>query len=124
MKELTSLDYDRRLKPYSRILRTGMTVPEKMLWSKIRKRQVLGIRFYRQRPLSRFIVDFFAPKPRVVIELDGIQHTGQEHAYQDSQRDAYFKNHGMIVLRYSNTQIKDDLESIVLDISGYVQSRI
>ena len=73
--------YDIRLKQYSRDLRANCTEAEKLLWSHIRRKQILGVQFYRQKPIERFIVDFCASRPKIIIELDGSQHYEEEHSY-------------------------------------------
>ena len=70
----TILSYNKSLKETARHLRNNMTDAEKMLWSRIRGKQISGIQFYRQKPIAHYIVDFFAPKARLVIEGDGSQH--------------------------------------------------
>ena len=101
-----------------------MTDAEKVLWQKLRKKQILGTQFYRQKPLANFIVDFFAPKPKIVIEVDGGQHFEAEHAYLDKQRDEYFENRGIEVLRYTNLQILQGLNDVIKDIYATVAARI
>jgi very-short-patch-repair endonuclease len=82
------LPYRRDLKPYSRRLRRAMTVCERRLWARLRRKQVHGVQFYRQKPIGRFIVDFYAPAARLVIEVDGAQHLRPAHAMRDAERDA------------------------------------
>ena len=65
------LKYNPQLKTRARALRSNLTDAEQRLWSRLRGKQVLGIQFYRQRPIGNFIVDFYAPTTRLVIELDG-----------------------------------------------------
>ena len=68
------LQYGRHLKKYSRRLRKEMTEAERVLWSRIRGKQLKGLQVYRQKPIGRFVVDFYCPKAKLVIELDGGQH--------------------------------------------------
>ena len=84
----------------------------------------MGVQFYRQKPLANFIVDFFAPKPKIVIEADGGQHFEVDHAYLDKQRDEYFHHCGIKVLRYTNLQILKELNVVMDDIYASVSSRI
>jgi very-short-patch-repair endonuclease len=65
------LRYDPDLKPLARSLRAAMTNTEQTLWSRVRRKQVLGVQFYRQKPIGKYIVDFYAPRARLVIEVDG-----------------------------------------------------
>ena len=71
--------YEKGLKQKARALRKNMTDAEQVLWRKIRNKQIEGVQFYRQKPLLSFIVDFYSPKARQVIELDGSQHFEAYH---------------------------------------------
>ena len=65
--------YDPKFKQHSRRLRTNKTDAEQALWYRIRRKQIQGVQFYRQKPLLAFIVDFYCPAAKLVIELDGGQ---------------------------------------------------
>ena len=68
------LKYDRNLKKYSRHLRSNLTDSESKLWSRVRRKQICGVQFYRQKTVGSFIVDFYAPRAKLVVEIDGSQH--------------------------------------------------
>ena len=68
------LRYNPALKERARQLRKQMTAAENELWSRLRLKQVLGVQFYRQKPIGDYIVDFYAPKAKLVLEVDGSQH--------------------------------------------------
>src|SRR4051794_4161542 len=68
------LTYGRTLKPIARLLRREMTDAEQRLWFRLRRKQLEGVQFYRQKPIGPYIVDFFAPTIDLVIEVDGSQH--------------------------------------------------
>ena len=68
------LQYSENLKNPARDLRRNLTDSEQVLWHRLRGKQILGIQFYRQKPLGRYIVDFFAPRAKLIIEVDGSQH--------------------------------------------------
>ena len=68
------LRYAASLKGRARALRKSLTESETALWSRLRGKQLLNIQFYRQRPIGQYIVDFFAPRARLVVEVDGSQH--------------------------------------------------
>ncbi len=63
--------YNKNLKQASRDLRNNMTDAEKLLWSRLRNKQILGLQFYRQKPILNYIVDFYCPAANLVIECDG-----------------------------------------------------
>jgi len=82
-----------------------MTDAEGRLWAKIRVKQLKGCQFYRQKPIGDYIVDFFCPRARLVIEVDGSQHFSDEMAEYDRIRDEYLSSHGLRVLRFTNTDV-------------------
>jgi very-short-patch-repair endonuclease len=87
------------IKQLSRNLRRSMTDAEKLLWSKIRGKQLNGLQFYRQKIIGNYIVDFYCPKIRLVVEIDGGQHYSAEGIAKDSLRDEYLTRAGIRVLR-------------------------
>ena len=107
------LKYEPRLKPYSRRLRSDMTDAEQLLWRYLRRKQILGVQFYRQKPIGRFIVDFFAPALGLVIELDGGQHFEPVALEYDRHRDAYLQQQGLQVMRFDNMQVMKETESVL-----------
>ncbi len=79
------LPYRKDLKTIARRLRKDATFPERLLWSKLRRKQ-LGIRFLHQRPVGDYVVDFHCPDAALVIEVDGRSHEGQSEADTIRQR--------------------------------------
>ncbi|MBI3247538.1 MAG: DUF559 domain-containing protein [Deltaproteobacteria bacterium] len=112
--------YDAKLKDSSRALRTHLTDSEQLLWSRLRRKQLLGVQFYRQKPLDRFIVDFYAPRVRLVVEVDGSQHFGAEQVEYDSQRTAVLESQGLRILRFTNLEVLQETEAVVEAIYGAV----
>jgi very-short-patch-repair endonuclease len=116
--------YERHLRAYSRSLRKDMTDAEMKLWSRIRGKQLRGVQFYRQKPLGGFIVDFFCPKAKLIIELDGGQHYSAAGLAKDETRDGFFKKAGLKVLRFSDREVFERLEAVLEKIDAYVSSQI
>ena len=106
------LKYNPNLKHIARSLRTEMTGSEQLLWSRLRRRQLQGVQFYRQKPIGAYIVDFYAPKAKLVVEVDGSQHLGLEHGPNDAVRDAYLASEGLRVLRFSNMQVLQEIDAV------------
>jgi very-short-patch-repair endonuclease len=79
--------YNKNLKHASRDLRNNMTDAEKLLWSRLRNKQILALQFYRQKPILNYIVDFYCPAANLVIECDGSQHFTEECLEADQIRD-------------------------------------
>ena len=107
------LSYNRKLKEISRQLRENMTDAERHLWAKIRMKQVNGYQFYRQKPIGDYIVDFFCPRAKLVIELDGSHHLVGETMEYDRIRDDYLSSLGLRVLRFTNTDVLTNIEGVV-----------
>jgi len=105
--------YNTKLKVHSRALRTNMTEPEVILWSLLRRKQIHGIMFTRQKPILNYIVDFYAPEIKLVIELDGSQHYIDD-CLKDKIRDYQLSALGITVIRFSNLEIYNNL-TMVLD---------
>jgi len=116
--------YRHDLKKLARRLRAQMTDAELKLWSRIRRKQIRGVQFYRQKPLLDFIVDFYAPAPRLIIEVDGGQHFETEHQVRDDVRDQRLEELGILVLRFDNLQVLKDLEAVVEQIGDIVVRRL
>jgi len=110
--------YNRKLKEHARRLRKNMTDTERFLWSRIRGKQLNGYQFYRQRPIGNFIVDFYCPAARLVIELDGGQHFEEEGKTRDMLRDEYLRGIGIKVLRFSDRDVFKNIEGVIEEILG------
>lgn len=87
--------YHKNLKQVSRNLRNNMTEAEKLLWSRLRGKQLLGLQFYRQKPILNYIVDFYCPSVNLVIECDGSQHFTEENLEADRIRDEALAHLGL-----------------------------
>jgi len=107
------LFYNTKLKKYSQDLRRNMTDAERLLWSKLRGKQLKGLQIYRQRIISNYIVDFYCPKAHVVIEVDGGQHYTHEGKKEDKIRDDYLRQQGFKVLRFSDREIFVNIKGVV-----------
>ena len=106
-------NYDPHLKGKARELRKNTTDSEKALWSRLRNKQLLGIQFYRQRPIGKYIVDFFAPRAKLVVEVDGSQHVEDRHVQQDKTRDDYLASLGLKVLRFNSREVLKESDAVV-----------
>ena len=105
--------YNKKLKQASRDLRNNMTDAEKQLWSRLRNKQILGLQFYRQKPILNFIVDFYCPSANLVIECDGSQHYTDEGLEADRVRDEALAQLGLKVLRFDNGQVIGEIDGVV-----------
>ena len=104
---------------YARELRKNMTAEERKLWYQFLRDY--PVRIMRQRPIDRFIVDFYCAKAKLVIELDGSQHYEEVGKLADQKRDAFLKGLGLHVLRYSNYDINQNFFSVCQDILNHLE---
>jgi len=95
----------------ARVLRKSMTPAENILWEALRNRQIEGFKFRRQHPIGKFIVDFYCPKVKLVIEVDGGIHNNQQE--YDQNRTKKLQEFGCYVLRFSNAQVVHDLPNVL-----------
>src|SRR3990167_7903510 len=117
------LDYNTRLKSFSRELRTGMTDAEQLLWKYVRRKQLCDIQFYRQKPIGNYIVDFYAPAVKLVVEIDGGQHFLDEGLRKDHKRDVYLSSLNLKVLRFDNWQILKSVGDVLNEIHRQIEIR-
>jgi very-short-patch-repair endonuclease len=96
----------------ARRLRRDSTNVEMHLWQKLRNRQ-LGADFRRQHPAGQFVLDFYCPALRLAVELDGGQHADATHEARDRIRDRWLGERGVIVLRFWNTDVTQNLNGVL-----------
>ena len=106
------------LTPYAKALRRNMTDAERRLWYDFLKHIPLTVN--RQKVIGRYIVDFYIHAAGLVIELDGDQHGEPEGMAKDALRDAWLREQGLTVLRYSNYEVKTSLEGVCQDILAHL----
>lgn len=94
----------------ARKLRNGMTDTEKKLWYYLRRKQLLGYKFRRQCPLDRYVVDFVCFEKKLIVELDGGQHT--EQIGHDEKRTRWLMSQGFRVLRFWNHEVFEHIEAV------------
>jgi very-short-patch-repair endonuclease len=107
------LKYNPNLKANARRLRQNLTDGELSLWRRLRGKQLAGVQFYRQKPIGGYIVDFYAPKAKLVIEIDGSQHLEAPHAEKDRERDNHLGGLGLMVLRINSRQVLKETEAVI-----------
>ena len=105
------IPYNKNLKELSTSLRNNLTEAERRLWTRIRLKH-LGYVFYRQKPIGEYIVDFYCPKARLVVEVDGSQHFTEDKASNDRVRDEYMRSLGLTVLRFSNSEVLKNTDRV------------
>jgi very-short-patch-repair endonuclease len=110
--------YNRKLKNTARTLRKKMTDSEKLLWLRIRRKQLKGFQFYRQKVVGSYIVDFYCPSAKIIVEVDGGQHFQEIVKQRDKERDEYLSGLGFQVLRFLSWDVMKDVDRIVDEIGN------
>ena len=95
---------------HARQLRTAMTDAERYLWRSLRLRQFDGYKFRRQHPLGHYVVDFVCVEAKLVVEVDGGQHS--ERQEYDASRTEWLRQKGFRVLRFWNHEVMNDIEAV------------
>lgn len=95
-------------------LRHNMTEPETKLWSRLRAHQVDDVHFRRQHAIGNYVVDFCAPRRKLIVEVDGSQHLEQQE--YDAERTAYLESKGYKALRFWNHEVMNDPDAVMLAI--------
>ena len=103
-----------------RTLRRNATEVEKRLWSRLRNRQLDGIKFRRQTPIGRYIVDFVSESEKLIVELDGGQHAQQMEA--DTERTQTLESMGYIVIRFWNNEVIENIDGVLMEILNTARS--
>jgi len=106
------------LKPYRRKLRSNLTPAEAFLWTHLKNKQLEGRRFRRQFSIHNYIVDFYCPAEKLVLELDGEIHNNAIAIERDRIRDAKLNKMGIKVLRFENSLVFDKLEWVLEEIKN------
>ena len=108
--------YNLKLKKNSQRLRKNMADAETLLWSKLRRKQLKNFQIYRQRIIGNYIVDFYCPAAKLVIEVDGGQHYEDKGIKKDKERNAFIKLQGLEILRFSDGEVFENLDGVVEEI--------
>jgi len=95
----------------AKALRTHQTDAEQRLWYHLRAHRFMGLKFKRQKPMGRYIVDFVCMERGLIVELDGGQHA--DAVMKDQRRDAWLRGQGYTVLRFWNNEVMQNLEGVL-----------
>jgi very-short-patch-repair endonuclease len=98
------------------MLRKNMTLPEVLLWKKLKDNKICSTKFRRQHPINIFIVDFYCHEYKLVIEIDGEEHNNTDTREYDLGRTAELEKLGIKVIRFTNDQIKFEMEQVINEI--------
>jgi len=97
----------------ARILRAKATPAEKKLWEALKGKKLGGVRFRRQHPIGRYILDFYCHSSKLGIELDGAYHQDKLQQWSDADRTLFLEDLGLRIIRFTNEEVLENL-SVVL----------
>lgn len=115
------LPYNKDLKSFSRELRNHSTRSEITLWNQLKRKQVKGLQFNRQKPLGPFIVDFYCKRLNLVIEIDGITHESDEAKLNDAKRQSLLEGMGLKFLRFTDEEVLQNIDGVIRKIEMWVE---
>ena len=104
---------------FARRLRKSSTKFEDLVWRRLRRSRLQGAKFKHQVPFDRYVVDFYCHAARLVVEVDGAQH--DRRAEYDAERTKALESAGVHVLRFTNDDIRDDLDAMLRRIGAELQ---
>ena len=106
----------------AKMIRNKITFHEKLLWEKLKNKQICGVRFRRQHPIDIFIADFYCHAARLVVELDGDIHN-YKREYDDG-RAAEIEKYLIKVLRVTNSEVEENISDVIRRIENEVKIRL
>ena len=116
------IHYNPVLKYRARRLRNHSTLPEVLLWQRLKRKQMRGYGFHRQKPLGYYIVDFFCKALMLAIEVDGSSHDSAEACVYDARRQARLERMGISFLRFRNGRVLHDIEGVLREIEQWIEA--
>ncbi len=105
-----------------RRLRREMPNAEALLWSRLRGRQLLGMKFRRQHGIGPYNVDFYCPEVRLAIELDGDSHFTPKGRQHDTERTRFIESFDIRVRRFTNDEVYDNLDGVLEAIAAAIRA--
>jgi very-short-patch-repair endonuclease len=114
------LPYSTDLKEFSRKLRNNSTLSEVLLWNRIKNKSLMGYQFNRQKPLDRYIVDFYCKELKLVIEIDGASHNYPEAYLSDEKRQNTLESMGLKFIRFHDIDLKRNIENVIRSIEAFM----
>ncbi len=108
----------------ARKLRHEQTNAEKLLWERLRRKDLNGFKFKRQHGFGNYIVDFYCSKAKLIIELDGKIHDKKENKEKDKIREEDLIEHGFMVMRFKNEEVENEIDKVLDKIKETVLTRL
>ena len=108
--------YNKELKSKARELRNqGVSIAERVIWKHLLRKKQTGFKFLRQRAIGNYIVDFFCPNLKLIVEIDGNSHFTKGDS--DASRQSYLEERGFTVIRFTEDEVLNHLENVKLSLS-------
>jgi len=114
--------YNRENIPKAKVLRKNMTKEERHLWYDFLRDY--PVKFYRQKVMGRYIVDFYCAKAKLIVELDGSQHFEEAGIQYDAERTAFLQEYGLTVIRIPNNEVNKNFAGVCAYIDDLVKGRL
>ena len=118
---MTLLYNIQKLRNIRRILRKQEVSAERLLWSKIRNRQ-LGVKFKRQYSVGNYVIDFYCPEIRLGIEIDGSTHSTSIEIARDLKRENYLRKTGIKIKRFTNVDVFENLDGVITSVLEVIKT--
>jgi len=113
--------YNKKLQPFARKLRKGLTKSEACLWKyALKAKQLKGYRFRRQRPILQYIADFFCKELMLIIELDGITHDDEVSRVKDIQREYRLAQAGFKIVRFTDEEVLNNMSGVISELEKFI----
>ena len=120
MQKRKIIPYNPNLKELARQLRNNSTKAEIILWQKLKRKQMYGYDFHRQKPVDNYRIDFFCHELMLGIEVDGYSHQIIEVFNKDVKKEGVMNMLGIHILRFSDEQVLKDTDNVIRAIEWYI----
>ena len=119
---MTKYLYNNNLKKLAAKLRNSSTLAETLLWNELKGKKMMGYDFHRQKPLGNYIVDFYSPKLKLIIEIDGVTHNYKMG--EDVKRQIILESMSLNVLRFLDSDVRNNLSGVLLFIKKWIKENV
>ena len=113
--------YNTKLKQLARYLRNNSTLSEVLFWNEVKGGQILGYQFLRQKLIDNYIVDFYCPRLKLAIEIDGESHGYRKAMLRDERKERFLSETGIELIRYDDHDVKSDIGAIMDHLIDWIQ---
>jgi very-short-patch-repair endonuclease len=110
--------YNPKLRATARMLRKHSTLAEIVLWNELKGKKLLGYDFHRQKPIRKYILDFFCPRLMLAVEIDGASHL--DRTEDDTRRQKELESLGITFLRFQDIEVKKNLDGVIARIRDWI----